>query len=232
MTPQEKARLLAAFTRGDAYVDALADSLYLVKLRVYADTLSALLDELGYENEGITLSPDIQEALDDEAFDHAERIAATYNRDLARFADSIAGLDYAHAVERVVEWSRQRDENRAQLIGITEAYPPAADATVAFFLDNGVETTFNFGAHVDDAPAECPICMTLEARNPHSMDKMLRVGDPHPQCRQAWRPNVDPDELPDEVVAGLGTVAGIVGSESLITRAGSRDEAVRIAQEP
>lgn len=232
MTPEERERLFAAFERGDDYIDALADELYLTKVRVYGDTLAELADDLGFESEDISIGDDIARDLSDEADMRAEQIAETYNTRLRTRIDSaLADLPYDEAVQQLASWSNDYDENRSQLIAITESYTAHADATVAFFVANDLEVEFDFGGHAGDAPPACPICQSLEARNPHPAERVIAIGTPHPNCRQSWHPHFDPDLLPDEIVVGLGSSAGIVGQDSLITRTGSLGDALTFIEQ-
>lgn len=227
MTPEEVARLVTAFTRGDREINELSDYLYLHKVRVYEDTLSEIADGYGYDATDISVSDAILEALSAESDKRATQIVGTYNRQMQNFVASMRAFPYEQAVGRLADWSDERDAKRAQLIAVTEAYSAHADATVSFFIDNGIDVEFDFGHHHGDAPAECPICQALEARNPHPLDRVLEIGTPHPQCRQKWHALIDGEALPDEVRLGLGDAAGIVGRDSLIHRAGGQEGAVR-----
>jgi hypothetical protein len=228
MTPDERARLIEAFTRGDDYLDSLSDVLYLTKVRVYEDTLGELADSYGYESEDVQIGDEVARALSDEADQQAERITDSYNRALAAFVERVADeVTYEDAVAQLVTWSDNRDDSHAEVIGITEAFTAHADATVTFFRDNDVEVQFDFGEHgTDDAP-QCPVCIALVARNPHPLERVLRVGNPHIQCRQTWHALVDEGALPDEVELGLRGVAGIVGTDPLVNRTGGTQGAVQ-----
>lgn len=233
MTRDEIDRLVESFRRDEAYIDDLSDSLYLTKLRVYQDTLSGLANDYGYDADDVQVSVQIAQALSDEADDHAESIAASYNKametQVKRFG--ALGMAYEQAVEEVAQWSNERDDARAEMIGVTEAYSAHADATVAFFIDNGVEVEFDFGRHAgDDAPA-CEVCQALERTSPHPLDRVLEIGSPHINCRQSWHPRVDEALLPEEVELGLGRTAGIVGTDSLVHRAGGHSQAVTQIEE-
>lgn len=225
MTPDERRRLLDAFTRDDEDIDALADVLYLNKVRVYEDTLGELADQYDFDVDDLTLSDEVLTALRDEADLRAEQMTMTYNGDLAGFIDAIPDdIAYEHAVEATELWATDRDEARAELVGITESYSAHADATVAFFVNNGIEVEFDFGGHGDDHPA-CVVCEALVAANPHPAERVVEVGTPHIQCRQRWHANVTAEDLPDELVLGQGPPAGILGNESLVQRAGGHPAA-------
>lgn len=232
MLPEEVERLLAAFRRDDEDIDSLSDALYLHKARVYADTLGELADHYGFESEDVQLGEGVLQALSEESDTRAEQIVATYNRELDAFVRSQQEVSYEEAVANVIAWSHERDERRSDLISVTESYTAHADATIAFFLDNGLDDAeFDFGRHAPDLPAECPICQSLEHRNPHPAHRVVEIGNPHPNCRQSWHPLIDPDQLPEEIIVGLGDVAGIVGGDSLIHRSGSQADAVQRVEE-
>ena len=225
MNPAERRRLLEAFTRDDEDIDALSDVLYLNKVRVYEDTLAELADLYDYEVEDLTLSQEVLDALRDEADLRAEQMTGTYNGDLAGFIDAIPDdITYEHSVEATELWATDRDEARSELVGITEAYSAHADATVAFFVNNGIEVEFDFGGHGDDHP-QCVVCEALVRSNPHPAERVVEVGTPHIQCRQKWHAVIEADDLPDELVLGQGAPAGILGNESLVQRAGGHTEA-------
>lgn len=226
MTPEEVQRLIAAFTRDEDYINSLSDAMYLHKVRVYEDTLSGLLGQYGYDDQDVQVTTEIAQALSDEADHRAEGIAATYNKQMEAFASGLADMDYAQAVETVRTWSIARDENRSAMHAIDAVYSAAADATALFAAAVSDAPEFEFGGHVGDAPPECIVCQAIEATNPHPMDEVLRIGSPHPQCRQQWHPVLDPGALPDDIDLGLTAVAGIVGLDSLVQRAGGQQQAV------
>jgi hypothetical protein len=226
VTPDERQRLTEAFQRDDEDDAALADTLYLWKLRAYSDTLAELADGYDFEVEDITLSESIREALRAEAELRAQQINATFNGEVTSFiADIVDEASYEDAIESISAWSEARDADRSTLIGITEVYTAHADATLSFFRDAGIEADFDFGGHGDDH-AECVVCQALERGNPHPYERVVEIGTPHIQCRQRWHPLIDPDELPDELALGQGDPAGIVGNDSLVHRAGGQQAAV------
>lgn len=233
MTREEINRLVEAFRRDEAYIDDLSDGLYLTKLRTYADTLSGLAHDFGYDADDVQVGTRVAQALSDEADDHAESIAASYNEameiQVQRFG--ALGLTYEQAVEEVAQWSDQRDEARAEMIGVTEAYSAHADATVSFFADNGIDVTFDFGRHGTDQPAACPVCQALERTGPHPVERVLEIGTPHINCRQSWHPRTDDVVFPDTIEVGLRSTAGIVGTDSLVHRAGGHTQAVQQIEE-
>lgn len=233
MTAQEIARLVAAFTRDEAYIDDLSDSLFITKLRVYADTLSGLAHELGYDADDVQLGQAVTQALSDEADARAEGIADTYNREMETFVQRLGalGVDYQQAVESVASWSDERDAARSEMIGVDAAYSAHADATVAFFADNDIPVEFDFGRHRGDDPAVCPVCQALERTGPHPLERVLEIGTPHIQCRQSWHPRVDEALLPEFITVGLGDPAGIVGNDTLVHRAGGQQQAVSQIEE-
>lgn len=226
MTAEERQRLTEAFQRDDEDDAALADTLYLWKLRAYEDTLAELADAYDFDVDDVSLSLSIQEALRAEAEVRAQQINATYNGDVTSFiADIVDEASYEEAIDSISEWSEARDADRSTLIGITEVYTPHADATLSFFRDAGIEPDFDFGGHGDDH-AECPVCQALEAKNPHPFARVVEIGTPHIQCRQRWHARIEGDELPDEFTLGQGDTAGIVGNDSLVHRAGGQAAAV------
>lgn len=214
-------------------VNRIADKLLVTKRRVYRRTLRELARRLGYRDQGLPkLSDEVLSGLKAEADDHARRIVDTYNGDLEQQASQVADLPNEKVEPTLTTWRNARQRKRARPIAITEAYTAHADATMSGFLDLGLpeDTLFDFGGHPElgDAAPECPICVALIQRNPWSLADVVRIGNPHPGCRQMWHLNtLDQRDLPPELPDLGQTLAGVVGRESLITRAGDRDAAVQ-----
>lgn len=201
----------------------LFEDFFIAKIEVYLETLRDLARQHGVELDAddIELSDDVLLALRVESRRHAEKVVATFNQDLDAFLDQpeVQALPRAEVLERYADWAIQRAEERADMIAVTEAYSPHADATVAFFRDNDVEPLFDFGVHgPDDRHPECDICEALDRTSPHPLTRVVEVGNPHIHCRQSWAPTGD-YELPDELVLGQSP-GGIIGSEPLNHRAG------------
>jgi hypothetical protein len=117
------------------------------------------------------------------------------------------------------------------VIAVTEMYWAHADALMAGFMEAGLgDAQFDFGGHPElgDEPPECAICAALEATNPHPLREVIRIGCPHPNCRQGWHARnleVLMLALQSQDVQLGARVAGIVGKPSLIARAGNRRKA-------
>lgn len=206
--------------------------LYDEKVKVYAATLEDLATSYGYElpNGGLTLTEDVLTALRNEADDNAQSIVDTFNEELRTFLDRNAERSDAEVLADFEAWAVERHEARAEQQAITEAYTPHADATVAFFAENGLEPEFDFGGH-GDSDSQCPICVALEETGPHPLSRVLEIGVPHIGCRQDWHPTIDANELPDELKLG-GKTGGVLGAEPLRDKHGSQEAAVEFLRAP
>lgn len=220
-----------ALKRRDAI--ALRDRLTDAKASVYEATLRDLAEQLR-----LTAQPQVSGvvrlALQIEAGNHSRSIVNTFNRDLAEYAFRFGRLlDEGQLRSTLQAWVENRNAQRAPVIAVTEMYAAYFDALMAGFMQAGLgDALFDFGGHPElgDEPAECIICAALEARSPHPLRDVIRIGTPHPACRQNWHArNMDAlvSQLEDRDVQ-LGAVpAGIVGKASLIDRAGGRRQAAK-----
>lgn len=217
---------------GEADVDRLAEKLFVTKRRVYRRTLRELARRLGYPDPGLPqLSDEVLDGLRAEARDHATRITDTFNRDLEAEAERRSDDPDSTVAGALNTWAVARQRRRARPTAITEAYTAHADATMSAFLDLGIpdKITFDFGGHPElgDAPPACPICVELIQRNPWTLADVVRIGNPHPGCRQDWHiAQLNQLDLPPQMAALGQTLAGVTGQDPLIVRAGGRDEAV------
>lgn len=228
-TKREIERAARRLAMGPPAVEELTEKLTASKRRVYRRTLLELATFFGYDVARPGLSDAVESALRDEARDHARSIARTYNRELAAAAQRMGPALPADELDAQLQrWARGRQRRRAPLIAVTEAYGPHADATLAFFREVGLdEVLLQFGGHPElgDAPPACAICQAIVATNPHTLAEAAQIGTPHPNCRQSWHPaRYEQRDLPATIDVGNIT-GGIVGTESLLTRAGGRDEA-------
>jgi hypothetical protein len=210
----------------------LADLLYEQKVTVYVATLEDLAQSYGYElpDGGVELSEDVLTALREEADDNAQSQVETFNNELRTFLERNADRTDEEVLTDYETWAQSHHDSRSEMRSITEAYTPHADATMAFFIENDLEPTFDFGGHGDDDP-QCPICQALASSGPHPISRVLEIGIPHLGCRQEWHPNIEPDQLPDELFLG-GKTAGLLGGEPLRDRAGSQEAAVEMLSAP
>lgn len=210
----------------------LADKLYRTKRRVYRRTLLELARSLGYEIKRPDLSDAVDDALRREADNHAERIAESFNRDLAAAALRIGeALTVDKLSDQLQTWVNARQRKRAQMTAITEAYPAHADAILGLFRDLDLpDVSFDFGGHPElgDAPPDCAICQALERGNPWPLEVVAEIGNPHPGCRQDWHVrDLDQRSLPPAFDVELGqTLGGVIGKDPFVMRHGSRAEAV------
>lgn len=221
-------KLRAALRWGEDEVTELAAELLDHKVFTYVETLSDLLDERGVEHarEDIVLSDAILKALRAESRLRARQIVNTFNTDLDGFLERNGELPRARLIDTYSAWASDRAQNRAELIAITEAYGPAADAQLAFAAANapeGLEPSYDFGGHGDDDPV-CDVCRELEQTSPHPHSRVLAIGNPHPGCRQDWH-EVDSDEHPEEYRLPTKP-AGLVGAEHIVIREGGHEQAV------
>lgn len=210
--------------------DELAEKLLRAKTQVYRRTLRRLAERFTSNAPStVTLSKAIMDGLRRESERHARQIARTHNRAVADRALEISsagdGRSRSELREELREWGAKRMRKRAKMIAVTEAYGPHADATLSFFRDAGVEPEFEFGGHIDDSDPACALCQALTATNPHSLEEVVAVGTPHPNCRQTWHPvNFDEREIPDELTFGA-SLGGIVGGETMVGREGGTEQA-------
>lgn len=220
--------LVAALTFDDRDREDLAEALAQRKLNVYLKTLGVLADSYGQDEP--ELSSRIVGAIEEAARIEADQIIDAYNGAVQVAIDDALEVATSEAdfMARIEEWSHARAERSAPIVGITSTYEAHADATLQFFQAAGVDPSFDFGGHGDDAPA-CVICQALVAGNPWTIEQVIAIGTPHPQCRQEWHPRKLP-ALPSDYVAGGAGPAGILGGQSLITRTGSRAAAVDYVQ--
>lgn len=207
---------------GREEVDELADEFLDHKVFTYVETLGDLYREHGVDllDEEIDLSDTILLALRREAVEHARMVVDTYNRDLEGFLERNADLPRAQLLDTYEAWSTARADARAETLAIQEAYTAHADATMAFWLAQGVEPEFIFDhSHPGEDEPSCEVCAALEATNPHPAARVVAIGSPHIGCRQSWKHAGDP-ELPDELVLPEAP-AGIIGSQPLVNRYGN-----------
>jgi hypothetical protein len=213
---------------GPDVVEGMVEKLYAAKLAEYRTTLSSLRASYGGPAR-VYLSTEIRDALLAEAERDAGSVASTYNRLLdaeARRSDLRGRALFDH----LAAYARERGRVRAPMIARSTVAPARLDATVSFFLENGVEPEFDF---VGPAP-RCVICRTLKETGPHPFKVVIAVGIPHIQCTHRWRGRVySAAKLraagirPGTISAGAGPPAGIVGGESLRERlAGLPDDQV------
>ncbi len=209
--------LAASLRWGAEEVDELADEFLDHKVWTYVETLGDLFREHGADisDDDIELSDEILLALKREAIEHAGFVVDTYNTDLEKFLDRNAETPREQLLGDYEAWANDRAEARAEILAITEAYGPHADATIAFYIAQEGEHAFDFGDHPEDDAPSCEVCAALVATNPHPIERVLEVGSPHIGCRQHWRRTGD--ELGDELRMPERT-AGIVGSTPLVNR--------------
>jgi hypothetical protein len=225
-THSETRAAVRFFGMGRRDTQALAERLREAKIATYTETLHRQAQQLG-SLATVDLSPQVLGDLGIEATQHAQSIARTFNRDLARYAARISsGIDKQDLRSSLRAWSENRNMQRAPVIAATEVYGPHADATMAFFMELGLlDSEFDFGGHPEDDPPVCEICAALVATNPHPLKEVIRIGTPHPRCAQNWHWLGDSSQVPGHVEVG-GQTAGIVGGKMLVQRAGSRAAAV------
>lgn len=224
-TERQLAQLRAALAYDEADVRSLTEAFLDVKVAVYTDTLLVLAEEYGYDlADDLDLSDDVLRALRDEARRDAQSVVDTFNHDMDQLLQENAALRRDDLITLYEQWAEARADSRADMVAVTEAYPAHADATMAFFQAAGIEPEFDFGGHGDDDP-RCEVCQALADTGPHPLARVLAVGIPHINCRQEWHErDVDPALLPDELRLGAN-IAGIVGQDPLVHRAGGHTEA-------
>ncbi len=226
-------RLVRELALKRADVEQIEQSLESSKETVYESTLQDLAQRLG-----ITTPPKVSSfvrvALAIEAGNHARSIADTFNRDLAHYAFKVGReLDEDELRRTLRAWAENRNAQRGPIIAITETASPYADALMAGFMEAGLgDALFDFGGRPEagDEPPQCAICAALQETSPHPLRRVIRIGNPHPGCRQNWHPR-DLDQLREQLASRdvqLGArPAGIVNRSSLIHRAGNRARAVK-----
>jgi hypothetical protein len=212
-----------------ADVDALADKLFRAKRRVYRRTLLEFARSLGLAITRPRLSEDVERSLRADATKRARQIARTHNRDLARAMDELSeGRADADLDAAIKTWRISRQRKRARGTAANELYPAHADALISAATELGLadDALWDFGGHPSDQTPVCEICNTLAALSPWTTAEVIEIGNPHPECRQDWhlRSPAAPD-VPDDPVLGQ-QLAGIIGREPYVMRAGSRGEAV------
>lgn len=224
-------RVVREFSLKRADAIALRDRLTDSKTRVYEATLKDLAEQIG-----LTITPEVQPAvklaLAVESGNHARSIVDTFNHDLAEYAFRFGRqLDEDQLRDTLKAWVENRNAQRAPIIAVTEMYAAHADALMSGFMEAGLgDALFDFGGHPElgDEPPECIICAALEETNPHPLREVIRIGSPHPNCRQTWHARhmeVLALALKSQEVQLGAKTAGIVGKPSLIARAGSRKKA-------
>lgn len=223
--PASKA-LRNALRWGREEAGEIADDFLDHKVFTYIETLAELAAEHGYEldADALELSDSILLALRGEAREHAGYVVNTYNDDLDGFLERNAALGRERLLDTYDAWASDRGEARAEIVAITEAYPAAADATLAFYRANADgEIAYDFGGHEGDDDPVCDVCKALVDTSPHPHERVVAIGSPHIGCRQAWhrREGAMRGELtlPTEP-------AGILGSQALVNREGDHDAAV------
>lgn len=213
---------------GDEAIGELADKLFRAKRRVYRRSLLELALSLGLNITRPQLSDEITDELHKEADRNARRIAGTYNRDLADAARRYTG-PASQLEDSLRTWAKSRQRKRAKPTAITETYSAHADAMLSAARDLGIESPhFDFGGQPSDDPPECEICQVLMATNPHPLDFVIEIGNPHVACRQDWHlSGYDQREFPSEPRLGR-TPGGLTGSDTWLQRHGNdRQAAVR-----
>lgn len=213
--------LRAALRWDQEELDELADDFLDHKVFTYVETLVELAEQHGFDLPpgDLELSDAILTAIGREAVQHARYVADTFNRDLDGWIERNAATapDLNAFLDAYQAWAEDRGEARAEIIAITEAYPAAADATLAFYAANGEgDNAYNFGGagHGGDH-AECVVCETLIRTNPHPHARVLEIGSPHINCPHTWHREEgtmrDEFTLPSEP-------AGILGTDPIVNR--------------
>jgi hypothetical protein len=214
-------------------VEGIRDRLTAAKIDVYERTLRDLAAQLKLKTPPV-VSGQVKLALGIESGNHARSIVKTFNKDLANYAFKFGRqLEEDELRQTLRAWVDNRNTSRAPIIAVTETYGPYADALMAGFLEAGLgDAEFDFGGHPEegDEPAECIVCLALEDTNPHPLREVIRIGSPHPNCRQNWHVRQLQHlilQLQSTDVQLGAKPAGIVGRPSLIHRAGGRAPAAR-----
>lgn len=77
------------------------------------------------------------------------------------------------------------DADRASLIAVTEVNRAMTVATHRVYADNGVPEW-----NLLTAPGACPVCVAVEAANPHPLSDLTDQPPLHPRCRCALAPHL------------------------------------------
>ncbi|HEY3435082.1 MAG TPA: hypothetical protein VGK41_05470 [Solirubrobacterales bacterium] len=226
-------RLVRELALKRADLERIKESLTTTKETVYESTLQDLAQRLGITTPP-QVSGQVRLALAIESGNHARSIVQTFNTDLAYYAFQFGRqLDEEELRRTLRAWAENREASRNPIIAITETAGPYADALMAGFMEAGLgDALFDFGGRPEagDEPPKCAICAALVETSPHPLKRVIRIGNPHPGCRQNWHPR-DLAKLIEQLASRdvqLGArPAGIVGRPSLIHRAGNRAAAVR-----
>ena len=199
--------------------DRLARALYRVKATAYRDALRELAHRYGQtDRQRVLLSPQIREALLREAQEHAQIVVGGHNGDVRQFTDrlSMQGVPSEELEREARQRLRRRLRVRGPLVANMEASLARLDAQVQFFRENGVEPMFRLHGH---RAGSCPLCIELIDRGPWPIEKVLRIGIPHMNCRHDWRAvEVKKEDLmggarEGTISAARTGVAGIVGGD-------------------
>lgn len=218
--------LPAAAQLGAKDEERLIRNLYERKARVYRDTLLALGQKYGEDRKQVQLSPEIRQALREEAEVHAHSTINTYNRFVAAFVEreKAKGATDAEVRRKLPAYMRARAKGRLSAIDQSGTVAARLDAQVAFFRENGIEPLFYFRGPTP----KCKTCRALKATSPHPVAVVLEVGIPHLGCVHSWKEQKLTARAlkrggvkPGQITLGRGEPAGIVGSETLTRREGS-----------
>lgn len=202
----------------DDVIEELADELYRYKVAAYLETIEDLAELHGVEPPR-ELPDGILDQLQAEAEDAAERMAATYNRDVEAFIRRNGERDLHDLRDMIEDWAEDRAGTQAQLSAVHEVYGPHSDATAAFYRLAELSPMFDFGGHGDQAPV-CELCAALWEGSPWALDVVIAVGTPHHGCRQSWHPT-DVLDVPEGLDFGELMPAGISGGQTLLERHGN-----------
>ena len=209
----------------------LAEAFYKAKAREYREALLEASRRFGEPRKRVVLSTEIREALRREARDHARKVVKTSNAALRAEASRRRDLPPYLLATHLRSFSRQRMKQRGPLISKNEVATARLDAQVAFFRENGIEPTFRFMG----PRAKCRVCARLKKGGPWPLDVVIAIGLPHIGCTHSWRANTYAVKRlrsgglrPGKISAGRGQIAGIVGGEALVNRAGSTEEALKL----
>jgi hypothetical protein len=216
----------------EAAVADMAEALFVAKRRVYRRSLLELARSLGVEVSRPELSAEVERDLRADALRRAKQIARTHNRDLvAALPELTEGERDADLDAKIRTWRIARQRKRGRATAANEVYPAHTDALVAGARDLGIgpDAVWDFGGHPElgDSPPVCEICQTLAALGPWTTAQVAAIGNPHPACRQDWRlrASIDERDVVQEPLLGQ-RLGGVLGTEPLVMRAGSREAAV------
>lgn len=202
--PIEKAvdwsALLGLFSYQQAEQDALAETLYKLKVDAYEEAIYEEAHRMGFEVDRSAVSLDNAQTrshLRKQARRHAGFIVNTYNRDLHKKLDDMSQQQYPlknryQLAADLDRWSSGRFSKRVDMVATTESFTPLMRGTIDFYRQNGIDTDFIF----DSEPASCALCKRLEATNPHPIRKVMRLGIPHIGCVHSWSPVVKSPDMP------------------------------------